>query len=74
MPYKYKKLYTIEGRGRASDTYDLETNIHELLKKLKYTPNIFFGGHTECFTLITDAVKEKLKDYSSCEVDSNKLF
>lgn len=59
MPYKYEELYTIE--GRASDIYDLETEIHELLVEFKYTPSICFAGHTECFTVITDIVEDKIK-------------
>lgn len=59
MPYKYRELYTIE--GRASDIYDLETHIHEILAEFKYTPSICFAGHTECFTVITDVVEDKIK-------------
>ena len=61
MPYRYRKLYIVE--GNASDIYDLETEIHELLAEFKYTPSIYFGGHTECFSFIPDFITEKLKNY-----------
>lgn len=61
MPYRYRELYIIE--GNASNIYDLETEIHELLAEFKYTPNIFFEGHTECFSFIPDFITENLKNY-----------
>lgn len=61
MPYRYRELYIIE--GKASDIYNLETEIHELLAEFKYTPSIYFGGYTECFSFIPDFITEKLKNY-----------
>lgn len=61
MSYRYRELYVIE--GNASNIYDLETEIHELIAEYKYTPSFYFGGHTECFSFIPDFIIEKLKNY-----------
>lgn len=51
MPYKYSVLYLIE--GAAGFVWDLETQIHRLLKNYRYTPEVDFGGSkTECFSRI----------------------
>lgn len=38
--------------------FDIEKMIHRKLKKFKYTPDINFGGMTECFSELTNEVKE----------------
>lgn len=65
MPYDYKVLFTIEG---SSDyIYNLEVQVHRLLSKRRYTPNIYFDGRTECFTQITKPVEKLLKQLESTE-------
>jgi len=49
MPYNYKILRIIE--GSAKTIFDLEHELHRKFKHSKYTPQINFGGDTECFLL-----------------------
>lgn len=52
MPYKYEVIREI--KGDAGFIYDAEKQFHKMNKKHKYEPVIKFGGHTECFSEITD--------------------
>lgn len=56
MPYKYEVLSTVTN-GAESD-WDNEKELHRICKKYKYKPKISFGGETECFSQITDKVKD----------------
>ncbi len=60
MPYNFEVLKIIEGRG--AEVYDMETQIHQLLKAHHYTPCVFFGGSSnECFSQLTQGVKRLLE-------------
>jgi hypothetical protein len=50
FPYKYEVLEIIS--INLYDAYVIEQEIHNHLKEYKYTPQIKFGGYTECFTKI----------------------
>lgn len=64
MPYKYKILYLIE--GTAGLVWDLETQIHRLLKNYRYSPKVDFGGSkTECFSSIPVGVSKLISKISS---------
>jgi hypothetical protein len=47
MPYKYEVLY--EYRCSAECVFDKELELHLLYRHLKYNPEIYFAGYTECF-------------------------
>lgn len=64
MPFSYELTYEI--KGDASYIYDLETQLHRLLKHKKYKPSLDFHGQTECFTTIKP-VEQLLKRLSSTE-------
>ena len=64
MPYKYKILYLIE--GTAGLVWDLETQIHRLLKNYRCLPKVDFGGSkTECFSSIPVGVSKLISKISS---------
>lgn len=52
LGYSYEVIREIE--GDAGFIYDAEKQFHKMNKKHKYEPAIKFGGHTECFSEITD--------------------
>jgi len=49
FPYKVEHLKLIE--GRLYETFPLEQLCIDKYKEHQYTPNIKFGGHTECFSI-----------------------
>lgn len=50
IPYDYILIDLIQSdNGRYIS--ELECKIHAKLKNKRYAPNIFFGGHTECYTI-----------------------
>lgn len=50
MPYKHIVLFEVV--GKPDYIYDLETQLHRMLRGSKYRPNKLFAGRTECFTTI----------------------
>lgn len=42
----------------AITAWDKEREIHAKLKELRYSPAVKFGGHTECFSELTQEVKD----------------
>lgn len=55
MPYCYDVLSTIT--NGAEKDWDDEKILHRLQKEFKYSPAISFGGETECFSELTQEVK-----------------
>ncbi len=53
MPYDYEIIF-IEKSEDSDYIYKKERKLHKLNKNNKYTPNIKFGGYTECFSNIDD--------------------
>lgn len=64
MPYDYKVIYEVFNVGAF--IFDIETQLHRLLSKYQYKPNVSFGGETECFTTIKP-IEKLLKKLSSTE-------
>ena len=64
MPFSYELTYEI--KGDASYIYDLETQLHRLLKHKKYKPSLDFHGQTECFTTIKP-IEQLLKKLANTE-------
>ncbi|WP_296137531.1 GIY-YIG nuclease family protein [Psychrobacter sp. B29-1] len=64
IPYNYDVLYDVFDEGNF--IFDMETQLHRLLKKYKYEPKIGFGGQTECFTTIKP-IEKLLKELSTTE-------
>jgi hypothetical protein len=60
MPYNYEFISIIN--DNANTIYDLETQIHRLLKSKKYTPSIEFKGMGECFSSIPRKVLNLIKN------------
>lgn len=56
MPYKYSEVRFVA--ESAAFIWDLEKQIHRLMKCFSYRPKISFGGETECFS---ELPKEVLK-------------
>ena len=52
MPYQWKLLKTYEGDSRF--ICELEHKLHIKNRDYKYTPQIYFGGITECFSQINN--------------------
>lgn len=48
LPYQWELIHQIEGDARTIS--ELECNLHKLHKPYSYTPNLTFGGSTECFS------------------------
>lgn len=65
MPYNYEFLSIVT--GDANTIYDLETQIHRLLKSKKYTPTIEFKGMGECFSSIPRKVLNLIKSMDQSE-------
>lgn len=55
MPYSYSVVYEVFEEARI--VYDLEKNIHKLLRNYTHEPSINFGGKTECFSTIAPVRK-----------------
>lgn len=64
MPYKYKIICEIKERPRI--VHKLEIEMHEALKGVRYSPDIVFSGHTECFSDIRP-IKRLLKALTETE-------
>lgn len=62
MPYKYHIV--LEHRDMGGVVFDLEKSLHKILGKNKCKPDLFFEGHTECFTNIK-AVEPLLRKLTS---------
>ena len=58
MPYNYTELYLVS--GDSDSIYNLEKRLHAKLKGLRYKPNLYFNGHTECFESI-EPIKKQLE-------------
>lgn len=56
IPYDFDVLFEL--KGEPSYIWDMEKNLHRKLKEYRYKPSNVFGGHTECFSKLTDEVKE----------------
>lgn len=55
MPYKYEILHF--KTGQVDKVWDLERSLHKMLKSNRYKPAIRFGGATECFDNIFNAIE-----------------
>lgn len=58
MPYEYKVVTLIKFNSGFS--WDLERQIHRVLRDFKYRPSVEFRGDTECFSEIPKEVHEFL--------------
>ena len=56
MPYNFKVISTVS--NGAKQDWDDEKKIHKSLRLFRYTPSVAFGGMTECFSELTDEVKQ----------------
>lgn len=63
MPYSYEFIFLID--DDASVIYDLETQIHRLLRSHKYAPLLHFKGETECFKKIPKKVMSLISSMSN---------
>ena len=63
MPYSYEFVFLID--DDASIIYDLETQIHRLLRSYKYAPLLHFKGETECFKKIPRKVMTLISSMSN---------
>lgn len=52
MPYDWKEIKKIP--TNLYNAIFMEKKLHEKHEKFKYSPEIEFGGHTECFTKLID--------------------
>lgn len=60
-PYKIEEIVIF--KSKADIIYDLETQLHRLLKKYSYNPKIKFGGSaTECFVKIPKSILKLVSD------------
>ena len=62
MPYNYDFVFVVE--DNADVIYDLETQIHRLLRDFKYLPIFDFKGKGECFSEIPKDILLKISDIS----------
>ena len=65
MPYNYEFVFLI--CGNASVIYDLETQVHKLLKAHRYAPLLEFKGKTECFDEIPKKVMSLISSMSNSD-------
>ena len=66
MPYTIKSVYSINGSGDL--IYNLETQIHRLLRDCHYSPNKPFKGSVyECFSKIPKDVEKLLKSLEASQ-------
>ena len=56
MPYSFIVIST-KTEGASAD-WDNEKKLHRNLKKFRYKPLVSFGGETECFSELTNEVKD----------------
>lgn len=61
--YNHEIIHIIS--GDAGYIWDLEKAVHKLLKNESYKPNVFFEGHTECFSNITESVTNLISGLKS---------
>jgi len=59
MPYNFKVLVII--KDNADYIYNLEKKLHQLQKEYRYKPEIAFAGNTECFSELTQHVRNILQ-------------
>lgn len=59
MPYNFKVRSII--KGKAEYIYNLEKKLHQFQKEYRYKPKIVFAGNTECFSELTQHVRNILK-------------
>jgi hypothetical protein len=62
MPYGFEVIK--EFKDSAEKVWDLEKKLHRKFKQFKYTPSIYFGGFTECFStylLVEEVINISLK-------------
>lgn len=62
MPYNFIVLKEVY--GDASEIWDLEKKVHNLLSCKKYRPEIDFHGKTECFSKISSTALEAINNFS----------
>lgn len=65
IPYKYKEICLVE--GEAGFIWDLEVQIHRLVRKHAYQPLLSFGGESECFTVIPKGVLNLISKFNSTQ-------
>lgn len=54
MPYNYKVVFFLQ---ESSDfIWDIERKIHNINKKNKYKPKIYFAGETECYSIVDSGI------------------
>lgn len=61
MPYNYEEVISI--KDRAGFIWDLESQLHRLLKRYTYRPQVSFGGETECFSKMPKSVLKKIDEF-----------
>lgn len=61
MPYSYEEVISI--KDRADFIWDLESQLHRLLKRYAYRPQVSFGGETECFSKMPKSVLKKIDEF-----------
>lgn len=61
-PYNIEEVKLI--RSNAGFIWDMEKQVHKLLRKFKYKPKIEFDGHTECFSEIPKEVYRLLDRFN----------
>ncbi|WHP05797.1 hypothetical protein QLH32_17615 [Acinetobacter corruptisaponis] len=67
FPYDYEILYEI--KGEAGYIWDLEKQIHKLLKEFHYTPKLYFKGCVnECFSKIPAPICKLFKKVDSVQI------
>lgn len=63
MPYGFEVIANASGEARF--IFNLEKQIHKILKETKYKPNIKFAGYTECFLSVGGEVIDLIKSIGS---------
>lgn len=61
MPYNYEEVISI--KDQAGFIWDLESQLHRLLKRYAYRPQVSFGGETECFSKMPKNVLKKIDEF-----------
>lgn len=65
IPYEYKQVCLVE--GEAGFIWDLEVQIHRLVRKHAYQPLLSFGGESECFVIIPKGVINLMSQFNSTQ-------
>ena len=65
LPYGYEVVQLVD--GDTGLIYDMEKQIHSLLKNFKYHPLKPFKGDGECFTEVPRKILELLESFSALE-------